>query len=307
VKSWTLVAECDDGWSHHGLGVLRDGTIVGFHPRDRALLLFDGDGALVRTVPVEAMEAHDIEIDGDTVWLADCGHKLKLSRSRKAYVDPPVVEAVGRVWQVDLDGRTLRTIDGPDDQQFLPTGVALDDRGLWVADGYGSNRVFLFGPDGDVLLTLDGFDTPHGIEIDRRRDEPVVVIAERGAHRLAVHALDGTFVRHEGVGDLIAPCATTVCGDELHVADLSGRVTVLALDGSLVAHLGTMTGRREGWPNAQDGERAVPPVVPADEFNAPHGITTIGGDVVVTEWVLGGRWVRYSPSTVVPISNTIGI
>ena len=57
-----------------------------------------------------------------------------------------------------------------------------------------------------------------------------------------------------------------------------------------------------------DGERTVPPVVPDDEFNAPHGITTLGHDVVVTEWVLGGRWVRYSPTgTAAPISNTIGI
>jgi hypothetical protein len=301
VRTWTLVDECDDGWSHHGLAVLGDGTIVGYHPRDGALLFFDGDGRLVRTAPCEAIEAHDIEVaaEGNALWLADCGHKLRMSRSRKAYSDPPVVDAVGRVWLVDLNGRTLRTIDGPDDQQFLPTGVAVDERGLWIADGYGSNRVFLYGDDGTVLITLDGFDTPHGIEIDRRRDEPVLVIAERGNHRLSIHALDGTFLRHEGVGDLIAPCATTVCGDQLHVADLSGRVTVLALDGSLVAHLGTMSERREGWPNAMDGARMVPPVVPDDEFNAPHGITTIGDDVVVTEWMLGGRWVRYS--------NTIGI
>jgi hypothetical protein len=297
VRVWTLVDECDDGWSHHGLAVLADGTVVGFHPRDRALLFFDGDGTLLRTAPCEAMEAHDIEVDGDALWLADCGHKLKLSRSRKAYVDPPVEGAVGHVWLVDLDGTTVRTIDGPDDQQFLPTGVAVDERGLWVADGYGSNRVFLFDHDDRILLTLEGFDTPHGIEIDRRRDEPVLVIAERGAHRLAVHALDGTFLRFEGEGDLRAPCATTVCGDELHVADLSGRVTVLDLDGRLVHHLGELSDRREGWPNALDGERNLAPVVPDGEFNSPHGITTLGDDVVVTEWVLGGRWVRYSPST----------
>ena len=293
MRSWTLAEACPDGWSHHGLATLDDGTVVGFHPRDRALLFFDAGGALVRTAPCEAMEAHDIERDGATLWLADCAHKLRLSRSGKPYIDPPVAEAVGRVWQVDLDGRTLRTIDGPDDRQFLPTGVAVDERGLWVADGYGSNRVFLFGHDGEVLLTLDGFDTPHGIEIDRRGGAPVLVIAERGAARLCVHGLDGTFLRHEGVGHLRMPCATTVVGDDIHVADLSGRVTVLGRDGELVRHVGELSARPDGWPNAMDGERTIPPSVPPAAFHAPHGITTVGDDVVVTEWLLGGRWARY--------------
>jgi hypothetical protein len=296
---WSLAAEAPDGWSHHGLAVLPDGTVVGYHPRGRELLFFDATGAIVRRAACDAMEAHDIELDGDTLWLADCGHRLELStRSRTVYVSPPVAEAVGHVWHVDLEGRTLEVIDGPDERQFLPTGVALDERGLWVADGYGSHRVFLYDRDRRVLLTLEGFDTPHGIEIDRRRDEPEVVIAERGAHRLSVHALDGTFLRHEGVGDLVSPCATTVVGAELHVADLSGRVSVLDIDGALVEHLGPLGEQRKGWPNALDADgKPVPPDFAPDRFNSPHGITTVGGDVVVTEWVLGGRWIRYSPST----------
>ena len=293
--------ECADGWSHHGLAALPDGTVVGYHPGGNELLFFGPTtGAVVRRSRCEAMEAHDIEVDGDRLWLADCGHRLKLSaRSRTVYVDPPVTDAVGHVWLVEQDGTTVRRIDGPDEQQFLPTGVALDPdgRGLWVADGYGSNRVFLFGPDDTVVLTLDGFDTPHGIEIDHRGGEPVLVVAERGARRLAVHALDGTFLRHEGVGALLAPCATTVVGDHLHVADLSGRVTVLDADGALVEHLGPHGEQREGWPNALDADgKPVPPAFAADRFNSPHGITAVDGDVVVTEWVLGGRWVRYSVS-----------
>ena len=48
---------------------------------------------------------------------------------------------------------------------FLPTGVAVDDRGLWIADGYGSNLVHLVGHDGERLVTLDGFDCPHGVVV----------------------------------------------------------------------------------------------------------------------------------------------
>lgn len=294
--TWTF--DCPDGWSHHGLATLPDGTVVGYHPKDRALVFFDRDGAVVRTTPCDAIEAHDIAVDASTLWIADCGNKLCLSRTGKVFVNPPKEESVGQVLQVDLDGNTLRRIGAWDDEPYLPTGVAVDERGIWIADGYGSNRVHLVAPDDTVLITLDGFDCPHGIAIDRRGLEPLLYIAERGAHRIAVHDLDGGFVRHAGVGDLIAPCAMTTVGDRLYVADLVARVTVLDADDALVEHIGADgdAAAREGWPNALDDGRSVPPTVPAGRFNSPHGITTVGNDVVVTEWLLGGRWVRLSAS-----------
>jgi hypothetical protein len=147
-----------------------------------------------------------------------------------------------------------------------------------------------------VLVTMDGFDCPHGITIDQRGDEPLLVIAERGAHRLAVHDLDGAFLRHVGVGDLIAPCALTTRGDELWVADLVARVSVFGPDDVLIRHVGADddAAKREGWPNALDADRPVPPTLTEGRFNSPHGITVVGDDVVVTEWLLGGRWVRLS-------------
>lgn len=82
-------------------------------------------------------------------------------------------------------------------------------------------------------------------------------------------------------------------GDELYVADLIARVTVLDLDDALVGHLGRGDVARDGWPNALEDDRPVPPTFEAGRFNSPHGITAVGDDVVVTEWCLGGRWVRY--------------
>lgn len=289
--SWReATIDAPDGWSHHNVALLADGTIVGFHPRGHALVFFDGDLQVQRTVPCEAIEAHDIAVDDDTLWLADCGHRLSLDADGKAFIDPPVAEAVGAVLHVDLDGRTLRRIDAWHDGAFLPTGLALDDRGIWIADGYGSNRVDLVAPDGTVLVTIDGFDCCHGVRI---RDG-LLHIAERGKGRIAVHDLDGTFVRHLGEGSLLAPCSLAFVDDRICVADLSGRVTVLDADGALVAHLGADASvqQRSGWPNAVDGARLVPPPFQAQSFNSPHGIATVDGDLVVTEWVLGGRWVR---------------
>ncbi len=196
-----------DGWSHHGLAALGDGTVVGYHPRDRVLLFFDAAGDIVREAPCEATEAHDIAVAADgNLWIADCGNKLCISGSGKVYVDPPAEASSGRVLLVGLDGTTLRTIDQLGSGQFLPTGVAVDHRGLWIADGYGSNLVHLVDHDGEPLLTLEGFDCPHGIAIDRRRPvETVLCFEERGAHRLWLFDMDGRFVRHAGEGNLIAP------------------------------------------------------------------------------------------------------
>jgi DNA-binding beta-propeller fold protein YncE len=305
-REWSMSGECPEGWSHHGLAVLRDGSIAAYHPGERRLLFFDRDGVLLRSVPCEATEAHAIAEADDGLWIADCGNKLRVSRSGALFVDPPKEESIGRVLLVGVDGTTTRSIDAIDHPAyaagglFLPTGVAVDERGLWIADGYGSNLVHLVTLDGDVLLTLDGFDCPHGIVVDRRRAEPLLYVAERGAHRLCVYDLDGAFVRHAGVGDLIAPCALAVSGDGLHVADLVARVSVFDLDDRLVTHVGADgdAARRDGWPNAVVSERPAPPSPTPERFNSPHGIAADGdGHVFVTEWLLGGRWVRYSSTT----------
>ena len=298
---WSLADEAPDGWSHHGLAVLEDGTVVGYHPGERRLLFFDREGTLLRSAACAATEAHDIAVADEGLWLADCGHKLAARRRRQLRLRPrgggrggpgaargprrahPAGHHVDRPRQ--LRGRRRVPADG----------VAVDDRGLWIADGYGSNLVHLVDHEGQVLLTLDGFDCPHGIVIDRRRPEPLLYVAERGADRLCVYDLDGTFVRHAGEGEMIAPCSLATVGDHLAVADLVSRVTLLDLDDQVVEHLGgdREATRRPGWPNALDDDGLAVPPAPTGRFNSPHGVVAdADGALYVTEWLLGGRWVR---------------
>jgi hypothetical protein len=291
-----LVDSCDDGWSHSAVAVTADGDIVTYHPKDRALLYFSPDGDLLRTVPCAAREGHDLAIVDGGIWIADCGNKLSLSANRTPYVDPP--EAEGQVLLVDADGASQRRIGCWHDGPFSPTGVTPDPRGrgIWIADGYGSHRIDLVAEDDSIVLTIDGVEEPHGITIDERGNEPLLYVTERRRARLNVYDLDGVFVRHEGEGHLVAPSSMVVRNRELWVADLVGRVTVLDEAGELVRHVGELDDRQEGWPNRAEDGRTVPPSLSQGTFNSPHGITTIGDDLVVTEWLLGGRWVRCSPA-----------
>lgn len=300
---WSWTSTCADGWAHHNLAALPDGTIAAYHPRDRALVFFDTMGKLVRQAPCDALEAHDIAVTSDGLWLADCGTKLGIDDHGKVVELVGADARAGQVLFVDGDGATRARLGPPDHPvyasggQFSPTGVAVDERGVWVADGYGSNLVHLVAPDGALLCTIDGFDCPHGIVIDSERGpEPRLYVADRGNRRVQVFDLDGAFVRTVGEGTLSSPSALAIRRGVLVVAELLCRITLFDEDDRFVEHVGANEQAlgRKGWPNGRDdGDRTVPPTTPAGLFNSPHGLA-VGADGVlyVTEWSLGGRWIR---------------
>jgi sugar lactone lactonase YvrE len=276
--------------------VLGDGSLLAYHPADRRLLAFDGaTGRLARSVACEAVEAHAIVPDGDHVWIADCAQKLVADEQGEYDVAPPLAEAVGRVLLVDpSSGETARVLATPDDAvyaaggSYLPTSVALDPdgRGLWIADGYGSNLIVLVSADGEVVRRVDGLDCPHGIVIDDRGAEPRLYIAERGRHRLVVLDLDGGVVREVTDAGLRAPCSMALDSEgRMFVTELLGRVTALDDRDNVLTRIGDGTAAfgGDGWPN-----------IPAEpnRFVSPHGIAVGNDALYVSEWLLGGRWVR---------------
>jgi hypothetical protein len=161
-----------------------------------------------------------------------------------------------------------------------------DGRGLWIADGYGSNLVLLVGPDGDVVRRIDGFDCPHGILIDDRGTEPRLYVAERGRHRRVVHDLDGDPVREVADARLRAPCAMAIDSEgQMFVTELVARVSVLDDTDRVRTRIGDGKASfgQDGWPNV-DTE--------PERFMSPHGIAVGDGAVYVSEWLVGGRWIR---------------
>ncbi len=124
-----------------------------------------------------------------------------------------------KVFKTTLDGQVLMELDFPkhaldvkagqlipdytDAKKFDPTFIALPDTGdFYVTDGYGSNYVHRYNIKGEYIQSWGGsgtepgkFKCPHGIWVDTRGPEPMLVVADRSNVRLQWFTLDGKFIK----------------------------------------------------------------------------------------------------------------
>ena len=110
-----------------------------------------------------------------------------------------------------------------------------------------------------------------------------IIATDRLNNRVVHLGLDGEFL---GVvnDELLLPAALTIDGDNVIVAELQGRVTILDKAGNIVVHIGTNT--EEGI-----GSNRVPPEQWRTGYVvAPHGVATnADGDLFVAEFSAFGR------------------
>lgn len=295
------------GWSHSGIAVLADRSIVFAHPEGHRLVQVLPSGTS-REIETPLTEMHSIvpvrEADEDLLWVADNGHRY--TEDTPEYGEE---KREGRVVALSLDGRIRREIQCPplpeyENDSWSPTSVSVDSsRGdVWVADGYGKGLVHRFNREGALVLTLDGQDSgkrfsyPHGLFIRHTTGRRELYIADRANKRLVVYTLDGQFQRVLGEAVLNSPSA---------IAELDGKLLVTELFGSIAqfhgdryeGHMGQSNRDHhdDAWPNIRrtDGSIGRPCVVQG-VFNSPHGIAAAFGEVFITEWMIGGRIIRLS-------------
>lgn len=159
------------------------------------------------------------------------------------------------LWKFTSEGELLMTIGEVDEatphgEPFnLPTDVALAPGGdLYVSDGYGNNRVHRFSSDGEHVLSWGEpgkgpgqFNLPHGIWVREGR----VYVADRQNHRIQIFTLDGEYI--EEWGSFRQPCNLSI--DEagiVYIPELQGRVSILSLEGEVLARIGDERSKKSG-------------------------------------------------------------
>ena len=325
IEDWARIPEDAprrEGWAHNGLVSTAENTLIGFHPGESSVLVFNQEGDLLRSWPIDLAEGHGLVLcheDGaEGLWAVDNGSK-KLKRY--GYDNPPGSDQIsGRVVKFSLEGRALSQLQRPplpvyEGTRFSPTAVAVNEEvqggngDVWVADGYGAYLVHRFDREGDYLSSLSGeeaagrFDCPHGIFIDRRKTEPELYVADRSNGRFQVYDLEGRFKRVLGTEFLTTPSAMVTYDDVMVVAELRARLTLLDVEDRLLGYLGDneAVSYLDGWPNTLDDEGQI---VPSDrlepgKFNSPHGLgVDREGNLYVSEWLIGGRYIKLARCSV---------
>jgi hypothetical protein len=305
------------GWMHSGIAVDASGTVYCAHPEGHALLEIV-PGHSTRVIPVPFPELHGISLSGikGVLAVADPGYRMTRLDEAGHYFEE---FTPGHAAFIDItDGHVVVEFGQPDieayrDEVWRPTSIttAVTDAGdheVWIADGYGANLVHRYTGDGTYRGTFDGsdsgrmFDCPHGILLRPTDGGLEVVVADRGRHRLVLLDLDGAYKGEFGEKDLDSPSSLAMLNGHLYATELFGGIAEFDANNNFIRTLETRRVRSNtepGWPNAvgPDNTLAAPELEPAC-FNSPHGLTSHGDHLFMTEWFIGGRLVRITPQHV---------
>lgn len=275
----------DLGNTHGCMVVDQQGNLLANTDTEHAVVVYGRDGTLLRTWGAEFRGGlhgmcHRVEAGKEVLYLA---------HTRRH-----------EVVKTTLEGVVLWTLGWPEasgiyerEDQFNPTAVAVAPDGrIFVADGYGRSWVHVYDAERRYLKSFGGpgtepgkFQTPHGLWLDGRGKEPLLLVCDRENHRLQWFTMEGVFVR-QMAKDLRRPCNVWPLGDGgLVVADLAGRISILSADDQVVLQLGDNEDPKlraqNGVPRAQWR---------AGQFLSPHSVCAdAAGNLYVMDWNSLGR------------------
>jgi DNA-binding beta-propeller fold protein YncE len=189
----------ENSWATDKTHVIPSPTVLCFDGASGKLLFSWGQNRFV--------EPHGLRIDReDNIWLTD--------------------RALQQIFKFSHDGKLLLTIGtertpGLDFAHFnLPADIAFaSDGSIYVADGYGNNRIAKFSADGTFLLDWGHkgaapgeFDLPHSVAVDA---QGLVYVADRNNARIQVFDAGGKFLKQWKSTELGRPWSLTIGPDNL--------------------------------------------------------------------------------------------
>ena len=249
-----------------------------------AIVVFDRDGRFLSSWGERfAGGGHGLEArrEGNEEFLYHCdtAHRQVV----KTTLDGKVIWEKGVPLEANVYGK-----DGKE-KPFIPTNVAFSPNGdFYITDVYGSDWIHQYDLKGNYLRTFGGKGkepgkvlNAHGIWVDDRGREPLLVVADRANSRMQYFTLDGKHVKFVSEG-MRQPCGFHIRGEEMLIPDLKSVVTIVDKENKVVAQLG------DGDPTAlrnHPREDFVP-----GKFVHPHAAKYLhNGDILVAEWVPIGR------------------
>ncbi len=316
---WAKLPENFNWQTTHNVAVGRDGSVYVIHegrldqPFHPAIFAFDPEGKFICAFGAQFQGGgHGLEtrVEGSDEFLYVTAYQSKRSFAKLTPTGEVVwqkfapMEATGYAAGEQFQPRDPNNNPWGRDR-FHPTNFAfLPDGGFYLADGYGSFRMHRYNADGEWLSSFgkpsdkdnqgagaspppDGtFDTPHGVWIDSRGDEPLVVVADRANARLQWFTLDGEHRRTQD--GFLLPANVDAQGELLLVPDLVGRVTLLDGKNEVIAHLGDDSERMKA--DAKFAIRGDEKQWNEGKFVHPHDACfDADGNIYVAEWVGSGR------------------
>ena len=272
------------GGTHGAVVIDKEGHI--YTSADKGVVVFTPDGKVVKEyLGDKYSRLHDMEIraeaDGEFIYGA------RNANAEGIKFNAHTGEIVLKLPFPKESGLGL--------MKFNPTAITVAPNGdIFLSDGYASNHIFKFDKTGKYLKhfgekgnDLKQFNTAHGMTLDTRYEPPRLLVCDRNhtpKGRLVHYDFDGNFIG-EVVTGLGMPTSAAVQGDYVSIPDLSGKLTIIGKDNTVVAVLGENPDPKQGR-NYQIQQKDWVEGV----FAGTHGsYWDKDGNLYVQDWNVAGR------------------
>lgn len=288
VPGWgSLPSGTTFGGTHGAIAQDKSGNIYVSTQSSTGVLVYSNDGRLMRTIANNYPEVHSM------VHAEEHGEEFFYATVQKG--------TPAENWllvKLKTDGTVVLKITAPPEAGFkspnewrLTAAVPAPDGSIFIANGYGDSRIFRFDKNGNYKGTfaekgkLEGqLDCSHGLTLDVRYDQALLLVCDRENRRLCHFDLDGKYVRTV-TQHLRRPCQVSLSGAYAVVSELEGRVTILDRDNTAVAFLGDNPLKTQ-WAKYE----LDPHDINAAVFSAAHGCFIDSDEnIFVSDWNQTGR------------------
>jgi len=288
AKGWgRLPAGTNFGGTHGGIATDKSGHVYVSTQSKTGILVYGPDGVLLKTIASEYPEVHSM------VHAAENGEEYLYTTVQKGTPKENWLFV-----KMKMDGTVIQKITAPPEAGFktanewrITAAVPAPDGSIFIANGYGDSRIFRFDKNGEYKASYSGKGTAdglmncsHGMAVDTRYDQPLLLVCDRENRRLCHFDFDGKFVRTVTM-HMRRPCQISFYGEYAVISELEGRVTILDKDNTPVAFLGDNPQKAQ-WANYSLQPTDIAPLY----FSAAHGChIDKDANIYVSDWNKTGR------------------